>query len=73
VDVNIIMGTGEGLLTPVIKDVAGKGLRAISNEISSFEDSLFTDKEGATIDYSKMSIGTFSIHNLGKWLLLLSL
>ena len=54
-------------MTPVVRDAGSKGLRAISKEITSFEDSLFADKEGLEIDQSKMAIGTFSIHNLGEY------
>jgi pyruvate dehydrogenase E2 component (dihydrolipoamide acetyltransferase) len=69
VDVNLVMGTGSGLLTPVVKDVGALGLKAISKEIAAFEDALFTDGEGsdAALDTSKLTIGTFSIHNLGMF------
>ena len=69
VDVNLVMGTGAGLLTPVIRDTGALGLKAISKEIALFEDSLFTDGEGAdaALDASKMAVGTFSIHNLGMY------
>jgi hypothetical protein len=33
----MIMGTGQGLMTPVLKDVGGKGLKSISKEIGEFE------------------------------------
>ena len=65
VDINLVMGTGQGLLTPVLRDVGSRGLKSISNEISSFEDSLFTES-GVEISAEKMAVGTFSIHNLGK-------
>ena len=65
VDINLVMGSGNGLVTPVVKDVQGKGLSSISKEIASFEDSLFSES-GAPIANEKMSIGTFSIHNLGN-------
>ena len=59
------MGTGSGLVTPVLKDVQGRGLSSISREIVGFEDSLFSDT-GAEIEASKLAVGTFSIHNLGE-------
>lgn len=65
VDINLVMGTGRGLVTPVIRDVAARGLKSISLEIGGFEDSLFTE-EGTEIESSKMAVGTFSIHNLGN-------
>jgi pyruvate dehydrogenase E2 component (dihydrolipoamide acetyltransferase) len=65
VDINLVMGTGSGLVTPVLKDVQGRGLSSISREIVGFEDSLFSDT-GAEIEASKLAVGTFSIHNLGE-------
>jgi pyruvate dehydrogenase E2 component (dihydrolipoamide acetyltransferase) len=69
VDVNLVMGTGAGLLTPVIRDAGALGLKAISKEIAQFEDSLFTDGQGAdaALDATKLAVGTFSIHNLGMY------
>lgn len=64
-DINLVMGTGQGLLTPVIRDVGARGLKSISQEIGGFEDSLFTEG-GVEIEASKMAVGTFSIHNLGE-------
>eukprot|EP00596_Hydrurales_sp_CCMP1899_P003906 CAMPEP_0119033990 /NCGR_PEP_ID=MMETSP1177-20130426/1057_1 /TAXON_ID=2985 /ORGANISM="Ochromonas sp, Strain CCMP1899" /LENGTH=447 /DNA_ID=CAMNT_0006991157 /DNA_START=280 /DNA_END=1620 /DNA_ORIENTATION=+ len=65
VDINLIMGTGQGLLTPLVRDAGSKGLKGISQEIGGFEDSLFA--EDNSVDASKMAIGTFSIHNLGMY------
>ena len=63
VDINIIMGTGSSLVTPVIRDVNSKGLHTISNEMISFEDTLVNGND--SVDESKVAIGTISIHNLG--------
>ena len=70
VDINLVMGTGSGLVTPVLKDVQSRGLSSISREIIGFEDSLFSDS-GAEIEASKLAVGTFSIHNLGKFSVLI--
>lgn len=64
VDINLVMGTGQGLLTPVIRDVGSRGLKSISSEVEALEDSLFSEG-GKEIDAAKMAVGTFSIHNLG--------
>lgn len=64
VDVNLVMGAGSYIATPVIRDAANKGLAAIANEVVAFEDSLFSEN-GAATDESKLAVGTFSIHNLG--------
>lgn len=63
VDINIVMGTGSSVVTPVIRDVNSKGLHAISYEMASFEDTLVNGND--SIDESKVAIGTISIHNLG--------
>jgi len=68
VDINLIMGSGAGLLTPVIRDVGGKGLRELSNELGKLEDSLFSDSEGEHVSIAaELAPGTFSIHDLGMF------
>ncbi len=68
VDINLIMGSGAGLLTPVIRDVGGKGLRELSNELGELEDSLFSDSEGEHVSITaELAPGTFSIHDLGMF------
>ena len=64
VDINLVMGTGSGLLTPIIRDVGSRGLKSISKEVEALEDSLFL--ESGEVDAGKMAVGTFSIHNLGE-------
>lgn len=62
------MGAGSFVATPVLRNVAARGLASISAEIASFEDSLFADDEASSKllgDADKMAVGTFSIHNLG--------
>jgi len=66
VDINLVVGTGAGLITPVVRDVGSKGLRSLSAELAALEDSLFSDDEGTTIKSPVLiAPGTFSIHNLG--------
>lgn len=67
VDINLVMGNGAGLVTPVIRDVNSLGLKSISNAIADFEDSLFSEDGSKTLDASKLQPGTFSIHNLGSF------
>jgi pyruvate dehydrogenase E2 component (dihydrolipoamide acetyltransferase) len=68
VDINLVMGTGDGLITPVIRDVGGKGIQELSDELNALEDSLFDDEEGEVISStSEIAPGTFSIHNLGMY------
>lgn len=68
VDINVVMGTGDGLITPVLRDVGGKGIKALSDELNSLEDSLFDDEEGEVVSVTaEIAPGTFSIHNLGMY------
>jgi pyruvate/2-oxoglutarate dehydrogenase complex dihydrolipoamide acyltransferase (E2) component len=69
VDINLVMGAGSFVATPVLRNVAARGLGSISAEIASFEDTLFSEDDAtaakAAGDSDKMAVGTFSIHNLG--------
>jgi len=68
VDVNLVVGSGAGTITPVIRDVGKKGLKALSAEISALEEDLFADDEGLVVkDASLLAPGTISIHNLGMY------
>lgn len=61
------MGAGSFVATPVLRDVAARGLSSLATEIASFEDSLFSEDGAASLtgNAEKMAVGTFSIHNLG--------
>lgn len=69
-DINLVMGAGSFVATPVLRNVGARGLSSIAAEIAGFEDSLFAEDGAAAAqaagDSDKMAIGTFSIHNLGK-------
>jgi pyruvate dehydrogenase E2 component (dihydrolipoamide acetyltransferase) len=68
VDINLVMGTGDGLITPVIRDVGSKGVSQLADELHTLEDSLFSDEEGHVISpAAELAPGTFSIHNLGMF------
>lgn len=70
VDINLVMGAGNFVATPVIKDAASMGVGSISKAIAKFEDSLFADSDEASpllSDPNVMSIGTFSVHHLGMY------
>jgi pyruvate dehydrogenase E2 component (dihydrolipoamide acetyltransferase) len=66
VDINIVVGSGDSLYTPVIADAAGKGLRAISLELNAAAAALHPAQEG---DASSLlgSVGTFTVMNLGMY------
>lgn len=67
-DINLVMGAGSFVATPVLRNVGSRGLASIAAEIAAFEDTLFADDEASAAlvqDGDKMAVGTFSIHNLG--------
>lgn len=38
-DVNVMVGVGDGLVAPVVRDVGGRGLKAISNDVKALASS----------------------------------
>jgi len=71
VDINLLMGSGSLIATPVLKNVGSMGLASISEELNNFEKVLFNGSEEQIqqllSNESKMAVGTFSIHNLGMY------
>jgi len=61
VDVNVVMGSGDELCTPILRDVARKGIRAISDELQATVGSL---EEGEPVSGG---VGTFTVMNLGMY------
>lgn len=64
VDINVAVGTGDTLVTPVLKNVGGKGVKSISDELSSFVAAAHSE-EGLPIESCGM--GTFTVINLGMY------
>lgn len=63
VDINIVVGSGDSLYTPVIRDVTAKGLRSISTELSNAVAAL----DSAEKDVAVSGLGTFTMMNLGMY------
>ena len=63
VDMNVVVGTGDKLYTPVIRDCGTKGLKAISDELHSAVSAV----ENAELTSEFASVGTFTIMNLGMY------
>lgn len=63
VDMNVVVGTGDNLYTPVIRDCGTKGLGAISDELNSAMAAV----ESGEITSEFASVGTFTIMNLGMY------
>eukprot|EP00536_Pseudo-nitzschia_multiseries_P007199 jgi/Psemu1/195095/e_gw1.166.76.1 len=63
VDMNVVVGTGDNLYTPVIRDCGAKGLKAISDELSTAMAAV----ESGEVTSEFATMGTFTIMNLGMY------
>jgi len=63
VDMNVVVGTGDKLYTPVIRDCGAKGLKAISDELNTAVSAV--ENGDLTLEFASM--GTFTIMNLGMY------
>jgi pyruvate dehydrogenase E2 component (dihydrolipoamide acetyltransferase) len=63
VDINVVVGTGDNLYTPVIKDCAGKGVKSISDELNAAVSAVENDELSSEF----ASMGTVTIMNLGMY------
>jgi pyruvate dehydrogenase E2 component (dihydrolipoamide acetyltransferase) len=67
VDINVVIGSGDLLYTPVITDCAGKGLKAISQEMKTAVAALEPLEEGVSPPAVLGGLGTFTVMNLGMY------
>jgi len=69
VDINVVVGSGDALYTPVIKDCAAKGVRKISQELGTAVAALapVEDGEEGEAPAAIGGIGTFTVMNLGMY------
>lgn len=63
VDVNVVVGTGDNLYSPVIRDCGAKGLKGISDELNA----AVTAVDEGELSSEFASMGTFTILNLGMY------
>jgi pyruvate dehydrogenase E2 component (dihydrolipoamide acetyltransferase) len=63
IDINVVVGTGDKLYTPVIRDCGGKGLKSISDELNGAVSAVESGE--VTSDFASM--GTVTIMNLGMY------
>jgi len=63
VDMNVVVGTGDKLYTPVIRDCGSKGIKAISDELNAAVSAV----ESGELSSEFASVGTFTIMNLGMY------
>jgi len=62
-DVNLVVGVGDSLLTPVIRDVSGKGVMAISQAVKE----AVAGAEDGSLALASQELGTFTVVNLGMY------
>jgi len=67
VNLNVVVGSGDSLYTPVISKVSSKGLKAISSELKSFTAALEPVEEGEEAPSVLGGVGTFTVMNLGMY------
>jgi pyruvate dehydrogenase E2 component (dihydrolipoamide acetyltransferase) len=63
VDINVVVGTGDNLYTPVIRNCAGKGVKGISDELNAAVSAV----EDGELSSEFASMGTLTIMNLGMY------
>lgn len=63
VDINVVVGTGDKLYTPVIRDCGAKGVKGISDELNSAVEAAETGEFGSEF----ATMGTFTVMNLGMY------
>ena len=67
INVNVVVGSGDSLYTPVIANLGTKGLKAISSELQSFTAALEPVEEGEMAPSVLGGLGTFTVMNLGMY------
>lgn len=68
VDINVVVGSGDTLYTPVIRDCGTKGIKGISDELNKAMCYLEPkDDEGEVTPPPPSAIGTFTVINIGMY------
>lgn len=70
VDINVVVGSGDTLFTPVIRDCGKKGIQGISNELAGVMAYLKEDGEegeSAAAAPPASAMGTFTVLNVGMY------
>jgi len=63
VDINVVVGSGDALYTPILRNVGGRGVQSLSRDLNGF----VTAVEEATLGEEFASMGTFTVMNLGMY------
>jgi pyruvate dehydrogenase E2 component (dihydrolipoamide acetyltransferase) len=64
VDINVVVGNGDALYTPVIRDAGRRGLKALSADLNAAVSSLDGNAE---LSEEFHAMGTFTVMNLGMY------
>lgn len=64
VDINVVVGNGDALYTPVIRDVGRRGVKALSTDLTTAVNSLDGDNQ---LGEEFHAMGTFTVMNLGMY------
>lgn len=71
VDINVVVGNGDALYTPVLANVGGRGVQSLSQDLNAFVAAVdFSEEEGdSTGNFGPefSSMGTFTVMNLGMY------
>lgn len=62
-DINVVMGSGDSYVAPVIRDVASSGLKSISDQVKQFA----AFAEEGSMAPENLATGTLTIVNLGMY------
>jgi len=65
VDINVVMGSGDTLCTPVLRDCGRKGIKSISNDLAQAVTFLEGGEEETPAPVS--GVGTFTVMNIGMY------
>ena len=63
VDISVVVGTGDNLYTPIIRDCGSKGIKSISDELNGAVSAV----ESGELTSEFTSMGTMTIMNLGMY------
>ena len=64
VDINVVVGNGDALYTPVIRNVGARGVKSLSQDLNQFVAAV---EQESGLGQEFASMGTFTVMNLGMY------
>jgi pyruvate dehydrogenase E2 component (dihydrolipoamide acetyltransferase) len=64
VDINVVVGNGDALYTPVLRNVGARGVKSLSQDLNEFVAAV-DEESGLGQEFASM--GTFTVMNLGMY------